>query len=89
MENNIKEFVDLLDKRKDIIKDNIRVSFVLKGTWWYSGLYATVRMGYGDGMTKLIELDDEDIEYFAKKYIPKLEEEMNTKIAKIKADYGK
>ena len=38
---------------------------------------------------QLITLDEEDLEYFKKKYFPKLDIEMENKVAEIKAQYGK
>lgn len=38
---------------------------------------------------QLIFLDAEDLEYFKKKYLPKIEEEYQTEINKIKTKYNK
>jgi len=41
----------------------------------------------GDGLTKLIDLDEEDIAYFKNKYFPQLQNEMNDKINKLRETY--
>ena len=89
MENNLLEFSNLIERRKDIIKENMRVQFVLKGKWWYAGTTFQFNPMLTDNMTSLIELDEEDIKYFTDKYLPKLQEEMESKINKIREEYGK
>jgi len=86
MENKILEFVDILNKGT---QPGIRSSFILKGEYRYTdrSTYRVANIG-ADGYVKLIELDEEDIAYFKNKYIPKLQNELNDKIDKLKSQYS-
>lgn len=77
MENNLIKFVNILNSTND-------KEFTLTGVDWVEGNF-WIR-AYPD---RLIILDEEDIQYFANKYLPKLQEEMENKINKIKEEYGK
>jgi hypothetical protein len=55
-----------------------------------SAIFLTSLTGGGSIMYNpqtLFELDQEDVEYFKNKYLPKLNEEMEERIAKIKEEY--
>jgi hypothetical protein len=44
---------------------------------------------WGNYPSKLISLDEEDIEYFKNKYLPKLNDEFQEELAKLKKRYNK
>ena len=70
-------------KTVDYFAQKETYSFHLCSEWHYPRGY---RMG--NRYEHLINLDEEDILYFMNKYLPKLDIEMEDKIAKIKEDYG-
>lgn len=94
MENDIKTFLDQLKENVDYeeekakYKDNADFNMRFK-------TYNTFHLCYHPNIPffryyiPLIKFDDEDLNYFVTKYAPKLKEEMNSKIEKIKQQYEK
>ena len=90
MENNLlkfKEHLDIKEGKDKILSDIFNTSFYLCADVYKKGeIY--IRNPFKNESVTLIKLDNEDIEYFKNKYLPKLQEEMQEKINKIKKEYG-
>jgi hypothetical protein len=70
-------------KHTDYLMQKETYTFHVCSEWHYPNGYIM-----GGSYRHLINLDEEDILYFMNKYLPKLDIEMEDKIAKIKEDYG-
>ena len=68
----------------DIFSRKEEYKFHLCATWIYP--FGITLGGYTE---RLIDLDEEDINYFKNKYLPKLNCEMDDKINRIKDEYSK
>lgn len=66
---------------KNYVNHSGQVSFYL-GAIWKDDILLSSSISY------IIKLDEEDLEYFKKKYLPMLKDELNDKINKLKKDYG-
>jgi hypothetical protein len=83
MKNDILEFSKII---KESNNDGTIARFVLKGVA-IDPRFTRLSFGHGDGMYSLIELDNEDVEYFKNKYLPMAANEMQEKIKEIKKSY--
>lgn len=97
MENRIGEFNKLFNESVENKEINSRIrasshlsTYDFKKTHSFYLSYKTnyAAFVYPNTVWPLIELDDEDLEYFRNKYLPKMKEEMNKKIEEIKKEYG-
>ena len=68
----------------DIFSRKEEYKFHLCATWIYP-----FGITLGRSYEWLVDLDEEDINYFKNKYLPKLNSEMEYKINKIKDEYSK
>jgi len=99
VENNILDFKKRLLINEEIeCKNNTSIKLgPLKSTRLQENISYTFHLCskfhseyiFGESFRDLITLDKEDIEYFKRKYLPKLEEELNNKLENIKKEYGK
>lgn len=102
MENKILKFSEYLqidkegrEHNKKIIesKDAFKMAYEDKTTYTFT-LSAIQNNNSGFRLVgyhneQLIYLDEEDLEYFKKKYLPKLEDEYQEELAKLKTKYSK
>lgn len=82
MENNLLKFSEILTRGDD---KKYGCKFLLKGRNEPLGSWS---LNYSTEY-HLITLDEEDVDYFKKKYFPKLQSEMEAKISNIKKQYNK
>ena len=77
MNNKLLQFSEKLAEKKE----NKKISFHLSYEEYFNYRYF--------GPLQLITLDDEDINYFKNKYLPKLEDEYQTNLAELNKKYNK
>ena len=86
MANNLLKFKKELEaniKHRNAPGETESFSFHMCSEWHYPMSYMT-----GSQYSNIIDLDEEDINYFKNKYLPKISSEMEDKIRKIKDEYN-
>ena len=85
MANNLLKFKKELEAniKHDKTGESESFSFHMCSEWHHPMSYAI-----GNRCTKIIDMDEEDINYFKNKYLPKLSSEMEDRISKIKDEYN-
>lgn len=92
-ENNILEFRNFLEENKKQLKEHEEAIRKDGYTQVQKKRYSFKLSAQGDlyydlcNSAPMIWLDEEDIKYFVDKYLPKLKDEMNSKIEEILKDY--
>lgn len=99
MASNIKKFLDINKKRienkkyNDILKNLNPLEWEkLKETYYFQLTYdinEPMTITLNKQFIPVINLDEEDIEYFVNKYSKLLDKELEDKINKLKIEYGK
>lgn len=99
MDNNLLEFSKKLEETKKNDEYNKYIwskdgySAMLGGLLPTHNFYIAYRTNYhclmiSNPIIPIITLDEEDVKYLSDKYLSKLQDEMNSRINKIKEQYG-
>lgn len=94
MANNLLKFSELLEENREASQVNSTIkdgSEIGKMRWTYDFvLVAKYKEPFMPTLeSTLIHLDDEDIEYFKNKYLPKINDEFQYELSKLKKRYNK
>lgn len=101
MENKLLEFKQLLDKKevedvkiKELKEDKNPMKYFYscsENIGFYLSYVRTMTgtFNFNIPVIRLLELDSEDLEYFKKKYLPKLDEEYEKNLKELNSKYNK